>query len=428
MTFCRVNSSLEAAPTRKRRLRGADTTSEVMRFLFLHNNFPGQFKNLAPAFAKRPGWSAAAIGGPTSRALPDIPLVKTTSRRPRSGHPFASEFESDVARAEQAMYAAASLRSEGFAPDVVIGHSGWGLMLPMREIFPKARIVSYCEWYYGAGGADIGFDPEFPAPTLDSRIRLRARNAGIALGALEADVRVSPTYWQRKQFPEAMRRRIHVAHDGVDPAPLDAAPPRFALPDGETVLPGEEIVTFVTRSLEPYRGFHIFCRALRRILARRPTARALIVGNDGVSYGMQSQMGGWRKQMRSELGDAVDWRRVHFLGRVPYKSFCSLLKVSSAHVYLTYPFVLSWSLIEALMAGCLVVASDTDPVREVIRDGENGVLTPFFDVESLADRVIEALADPARHDARRATARRLARRDFDFATVAEPAWRELALG
>lgn len=400
-----------------------------MQILFIHNNFPGQFKNLAPAFARRPGISVTAIGGPTSRALPKIPLVKTAVLPPlRSAHPFASEFEFDVGRSEQAMYAAVSLRTEGFSPDIVIGHSGWGLMLPMREIFPKSRIISYCEWYYGARDADVGFDPEFLAPTLDSRIRLRARNAGIALAALEADLRVSPTYWQRHQFPDSIRNQIQVTHDGVDPTILDAASDRLALRNGEIVSAGDEIVTFVTRSLEPYRGFHIFCRALRRILAKRPGARALIVGSDDVSYGRQSKTGSWRKQLIDELGGSVDWNRVHFLGRVPYEAFCTLLKVSRVHVYLSYPFVLSWSLIEALMAGCFVVASDTAPVREVIRDGENGLLTSFFDPDVLADLVIDALADPARHVARRATARRLARRDFDFATVAEPAWNRLALG
>jgi len=181
---------------------------------------------------------------------------------------------------------------------------------------------------------------------------------------------------------------------------------QFPLPDGRALTSTSQVITFVARNLEPLRGYHIFMRALPEILRACPQAEVVIVGGDDVSYGARPQDGrSWKEVFRSEVADAVDWRRVHFVGRLSYDAYLQLLQVSAAHVYLTYPFVLSWSLVEAMSAGCLIIASDTAPLRDVVRHGDNGMLVPFFDVRQLSATVVDALRRPQAYGALRARAR-----------------------
>jgi glycosyltransferase involved in cell wall biosynthesis len=378
-----------------------------MNILFLHQNMPGQFKHLAPALARDPAHRVVFL---TRREEGDLPGVRRVSYQPartaREGtHHYVRLYENSVLHGQQVVRACLDLAREGFRPDLVIAHPGWGEALFLRDVFPRAVMLNYCEFYYHGRGADVGFDPETPAD-LDSVCRARARNAHLLLSLEACDHGLSPTLWQRDQHPQALRQKISVIFDGIDTGVVrpDAAA-RFVLPDGGVLTRDDEVVTYVARNLEPYRGFPSFMRAVPGILAARPAARVVIVGGDEVSYGQSAPDGqSWRERMLAEVGP-LDPARVQMLGRVGYRDFLSLLQVSSAHVYLTVPFVLSWSCMEALAAGCLVVGSRTPPVQEVIEHGRNGLLADFLDPQAIAAQVVAALADRAGHAAMRARAR-----------------------
>lgn len=368
-----------------------------MKVLFVHNNFPAQFKNLAAALSSLPDVELAAIGSQTARQVENVKLHRYRVDAPELSmtHPFARRFDLECRRAEQVLYASIALAKNGFSPNTILAHGGWGEALPLRHAFPHARIISYCEFYYQADGLDIGFDPEFPAPGIDGLVGLQLKNATTLLSVVESDDCIAPTKWQRSTFPAELQDKIKILHEGIDTDLVrpDAAA-NYQLQNGKILTADSEVVTFVARNLEPLRGYHVFMRALPQILQSRPNAEVIIIGGDGVSYG-QAPYGetSWKSTYLDEVRDKIDMRRVHFEGRVSYDQYIRALQVSSAHVYLTYPFVLSWSLLEALSAGCVVIASDTGPVQEVI-DGSNGILVPFFDTRLLSERVIAALTYP----------------------------------
>jgi glycosyltransferase involved in cell wall biosynthesis len=388
-----------------------------MNFLFVHNNFPAQFLHAARALARSPADKVAGIGCHTARAMRGIKLLKYAMPEGdvRGTHPFARRFDVECRRAEQVMYALTSLKADGFVPDVIAAHPGWGETLPVRTIFPNARLLVYCEYYYGTRNRDVAFDLEFPEFGIDGHVGVHLKNASTLLALAECDQGLSPTNWQRSTYPSEYQDRISVIHEGVDVKHVVPDPnASYRLPTGRILTPADEVVTFVARNLEPLRGYHIFMRALPRILDRRPRAHVLIVGGHGTSYGAEPPPGQtWQGLFLKEVAAHIDPRRVHFTGSVLHTEYLRILQISSAHVYLTYPFVLSWSMIEAMSAGCLVIGSDTPPVREVI-DGRNGILVPFFDIEQLSARVIEALAHPRRFADFRARARRTALEQFDM--------------
>jgi glycosyltransferase involved in cell wall biosynthesis len=272
----------------------------------------------------------------------------------------------------------------------------------------------------------VGFDPPGPV-SLDDACRVRTLNAAQLLSLEQADWGQTPTRWQASRFPDWARPHISVVHEGVDTAQIRRQPDtRFALPDGRTLQPGDEVVTFVARGLEPYRGFPTFMRSLPAILAVRPAAQVVIVGGEEPHYGVAPREGGtWKAVLLAELGERLDLARVHFTGKIPHAALQALMSLSSAHVYLTYPFVLSWSMLEAMASECLVIGSATPPVEEVIVHGENGLLVDFFSPDAVADAVIGALADPAAHAHLRAAARRTVVERYDLRSVCLP--QQLAL-
>jgi glycosyltransferase involved in cell wall biosynthesis len=380
-----------------------------MNFLFIHQNFPAQFASLATFLAQQPQHRVAAIGSNTAKAVPGVMLSRYAldlSDVP-SVHTFARRFDIECRRAEQIIYIGSDLLASGFVPDAVFVHCGWGESLPVRALFPRAKIVTYCEYFYRGDGLDVNFDPEWPAMSLDGLVGLRARNASTLLALAETDIAISPTAWQRATFPTDAQQKIHVRHEGIDVETARPDPTAgLVLPDGTVVHAGDEVVTYVSRNLEPMRGYHVFMRSLPQVLQQRPRARVIIVGGDGVSYGLSPASGTtWKDTFLNEVRPYLDVSRVHFLGRVPYDAFIRILQVSQVHVYLTYPFVLSWSLLEAMSAGCLVVGSATGPLQEVI-DGRNGLLVDFFDIAGLAERISQALANPTRYEPMRQEARR----------------------
>jgi glycosyltransferase involved in cell wall biosynthesis len=397
--------------------------------LFVHTNFPGQYKLLAKHLAAQPGMRVFAIGSQTARAMEHVQLQRYQLRGTagRTVHSFAQRFELECRRAEQVMYAATALKLDGMAPKLIFVHPGWGESLPLRELFPDAKICVYCEFYYNAHGADVGFDPEFQGYGVDGQTRIRLRNAATLLALADADLGIAPTAWQRSLFPAEFQDKIRVLHDGIDIDPAAQAARAFTharLP--RPLTPQDEVLTFVARSLEPYRGFHVFMRALPAILAARPKAQVCIVGGDDVSYGSAPAQGGsWKDVMLRELEGCLPMQRVHFLDRVPHEQLLALFQLSRAHVYLTYPFVLSWSLLEAMAASCAVLASDVAPVREVIRDGDNGILVPFFDINALATRAIDMLGAPAQFAHLRRKAAASIRKAYDFDTCVRPQFQKL---
>lgn len=396
-----------------------------MKILFVHNNFPAQFVHLAPALKAR-GHEVAALGSQTARPIAGIPLSKYGMKRGTTPGivPLAVRYEADCLRGAAAARLADAMKQKGFAPDLVIGHNGWGETLFLDDVWPGVKQLLYAEFYTGARGLDVGFDPEFGPMDLDNAIRVRAKNGALAMSTMAATRAVSPTQFQRDTFPEDIRRRIEVIHDGIDTrSAAPRAEARLAIPGTDIVFkPGDEVVTNINRHLEPLRGLHILLRALPKVLAERPNAHVVIIGDHGgVAYGLPAPEGrSWKDIYLHELEGRLDLSRVHFLGRVPRQTYLDALAVSAAHVYLTYPFVLSWSLLEALSAGCVVIASDTAPVREAVQHERNGVMVDFFDVDGLSARIVHALAAPEAHRALREQARADAVARYDLKTVCLP--------
>ena len=399
-----------------------------MHVLFLHQNFPGQFPHLVRLLQQVPGVGLTAITSSENRNPELVRTLRFNAKRIEFGTPgrLSRHFASRVGVGEQVAKIMLGLRAEGYAPDIVIGHIGWGETLFVRDVWPAAKMILYAEFFYTETGADVGFDPEFDARTDPTgAFAIRTKNAAFLVSLADADVAVAPTQWQASRFPREFRRKLAVIHEGIDTdrtAPDPEA--RFALPDGGPVLTrADEVITFVNRNLEPYRGYHVFMRALAPILAARPQARAVIVGGDGVSYGLPPPgKTSWKQVFLAEMKGRLPLDRVHFVGAIPYSQLLSLLQVSAAHVYLTYPFVLSWSMLDAMSAGALVIGSKTAPVEEVIRHGENGLLVDFFDHARLAETVIEVLGDPTRFTPLREAARDTVRKTYDLKRVCLPKW------
>ncbi|CUH51061.1 glycosyltransferase family 4 protein [Shimia marina] len=401
-----------------------------MKILFIHQNFPGQFKHLAPALVAR-GHDVRSITLRVKEAG-DWKGVKlypyAIKRKPAQGlHPWLVDFETKMLRAESCYAAARQLRDqEGYTPDVIVAHPGWGESMFLRDLWPTARIGLYAELYYTLNDTDTGFDPEFPKPNADTEsIRLRLKNINNMMHRQSADLAISPTRFQAETFPDDYQDIISVIHDGIDTAQVAPnADANLTLPDGTILTREDEVITFVNRNLEPYRGYHVFMRALPDLLKARPNARVLMVGGDDVSYGAPPPQGKtWKQIYIDEVRGKIptpNWERVHFLGKVPYDQFLSMLQISRAHVYLTYPFVLSWSLLEAMAIGAPIIASDTAPVKEVITHGETGRLFPFFDGARMVEEICTVLESPKMREDMATASRNFAVTHYDLETVCLP--------
>lgn len=366
-----------------------------MRVLFLHNVFPGQFRHLAAELARDPANEVVFATAGSGGALPGVRRLTYGGARPVQAaiHPYLRWMEGAVLTGQAVYRLCHRLKQEGFVPDVVCAHSGWGPALYVKELFPRCRLVGYFEWFYQAGGADTAFLDQALSP--DDRCRVATRNAALLMDLANTDAAITPTRFQRDRFPERLRPLLTILHDGVDTNFFRPDPTaRLRLP-GLDLAHAAEIVTYATRGMEPYRGFPQFLRAVALLQRRRPGLHVVIAGDDRVHYGERLPAGdSWKCRMLTELPE-LDLSRLHFVGTLPAEQYRRLLQASSAHVYLTVPFVLSWSLLDALACGCRVVASDTEPVRELIADRGNGLLADFLSPASIAERVEEALTDRA---------------------------------
>ena len=404
----------------------------ALEVLLVHPNFPGQFRRIGAALARMPGVKVVGVGDSSwmngTSPLPGVPVIGYPAPPPSSAstHPYARKFDEAVRRGQQVVETLAAHKQRGLEPDVILAHPGWGDAFFLRDFFPGTKVIGLFEYFYRPRGADVGFDPESPS-RLEDIFRLRALNATQLLALDSCDEGYCPTHWQRSLFPRMWQERLSVLHEGIDTRVV--APDHYVkvtLGDGIGVRPGDEVLTFVSRNLEPYRGYHVFMRALPAILAARPNCRVLIVGAEGNAYGPPPGNGRNHRQMYlDEVADKIDLSRVHFMGQLAYGDYLKVLQVSRLHVYLTYPFILSWSMLEAMSAGCLVLGSATPPVEEVLTDGENGLLFPFHSHDTLARRAIEALAEPAAFAPLRQRARETIVARYDFETVSLPAYLQM---
>lgn len=387
-----------------------------MNLLFVHQNFPSQYIHLLKALASSGCHKLVGLGLQASdQSLPKgVTHIRYGLDRANAEaiHPLAMETESKVIRGEACARAAHSLNAQGFRPDLICAHPGWGEALFLKEIWPDAPMLCYQEFYYRTQGFDCAFDSEMqPTRTWEQRARTQMKNANLLLSLQASSWNVTPTQFQRSSFPDNWQSRFSVIHDGIDTAkacPADA-PLTLNLPDGTQLQSGMPVVTFVNRRIEPYRGCHTMIRAIPSLQQQNPEAHLVIVGaTEGVSYGARCPEGEWRDRFLAEIEGQYDPSKVHFTGTIAHQQFLALLKVSAAHVYLTYPFVLSWSLLEAMACGCPVVGSATPPVMEVVEHGLNGLLVDFFKPQDLAAAITDLLNNREQAAALGARARQMA--------------------
>jgi glycosyltransferase involved in cell wall biosynthesis len=387
--------------------------------LFVHNNLPAQFRDLIEALLAR-GVPCFGIGGHYAPGLPGLTMVRYRLPRGTGKDVFdlAIRAEADLIRARGALEAARWLKSQGHEPAIIVGHPGWGETSLLAHVFPEAKQLLYSEFFYGGRNTDIDFDPEFWDGDEERQIRGKAKGPVMSMALADAAAIVAPTEFQASCLPPVFRERTRVIHEGVDVEairPGRAAP--FPLPDGRVLAPGTPVITHINNKMEPLRGLHILARALPRLLAEAPDAHVLIIGDEASrGYGLTAPDGRtWKQVIFEPLAAQLDMSRVHLLGRVEHERMLAALRLSTAHVYYTYPFVLSWSLLEAMASGCYVIGSDTAPLHDAIQDGVNGKLLPFFDVDALSEALIAACRAPQASAPLRAAARETAVASFSRA-------------
>jgi glycosyltransferase involved in cell wall biosynthesis len=365
-----------------------------LNYLFLHPNFPGQYKHIVAKLAREKKNQVVFICQRSNSPIPGVRKIKVRFV-PVHGigvHRYIEQFELSLYKAQLIWDVCHKLKAEGFIPDVMCAHPGWGDSLFLKDVFTSTPLLNYCEFFYKPFGADVDFDPHGKV-ALDTPARIRIKNVNNLINLDACDKGVTPTKWQHSVHPKEYQSKITVLHDGID---TDLLSPRkgchFKLPDGTIVHQGDEIITYIARNLEPYRGFPSFMRAMEILLKERPECHVLIIGSDDVSYSRKLPDGKtYKETMLEEV--SIDDSRVHFLGYLPYTEMIKVLLVSKAHVYLTHPFALSWSMLEAMALKCLVIGSATAPVEEVIEHGRNGLLVDFFSPQEIAKTIIDVFED-----------------------------------
>lgn len=404
-----------------------------MRILLVHPNFPSQLRSIAAALSGNPAHEVAFLTMAEQGEMPGVRKILYKPKRepaPQTHH-YIRPFEAAILQGQAAYETMLEEKQKGWIPDLIFGHAGWGPTLFLKDLFPGTPLALNFEWYYHAHGTDCDFDPSDPV-TADDEARIRIKNACLLSELASADAGLCPTRFQYEQYPAHLRQRLIISHEGIDtnffkPDPeekLILPKPTPDNPDNKLDLSGHpEIVTYATRGMEPYRGFPQFIEAAHLLLRQRPNVQIVIAGDDRVAYGKAAPEGTSYKQMMLEKFP-LDEERVHFVGSLPYGEYVKLLKCTTAHVYLTRPFVLSWSMLEAMSCEGLVVGSDTAPVQEVITNGINGLLVDFFRPDQLAQTLNNILDRPRDFDLIRKKAREtvLARYDFGSCLQQRLAW------
>jgi glycosyltransferase involved in cell wall biosynthesis len=397
-----------------------------MKILFAHRVYPGQFRNLLTCLAADSRHQVKYLAYQLHD--PPLPAIEVgryePSRRPHeSVHPCMSSTEQAILFGQAAYRIAVRFKNQGFEPDLIFGHSGWGPTLYLQDLFPRAVCLSYFEWFYRSRGSSHGFHPNIPL-TADFEQQIRTKNVPILLDLVTSQAGVTPTQWQQQQFPAEFRHKIEVIHDGVDCEFFSPQSQGLHLPRVGLDLRGKsQIVTYVATGMEPMRGFPEFMKAVSRLQRYCPQCEIVVVGQDRTEYSNPLASGKTYRQLMLELFP-FDLSRLHFPGRLSLEEYREVLRASSVHVYLTFPFILSWSLLEAMACGCVLIGSATPPVEEVVQEGQNGLLVNFFDIPGLAEKIAGVLENPTtylplRSNARetvlqRYEAREMLRRQMDF--------------
>lgn len=383
-----------------------------MKILFLHRNFPGQFKYLAMELAQDVNNEVCFItNNNTTRTTARIRKIvyKLKRKVPKDCHRYLRFYEDAIIHGQAVAEVLIQMKTQGYKPDIIYGHT-WGCTLFVKDIFPDVPLVCYFEWFYNPEGADVGFDGEYVG--VDTRAKLQCKNSHLLLDLLNCDFGISPTEWQKAQFPKEFQNKIKVLHEGIDTnicCPKDNAIFEF---NGKRFTKEDEILTYATRGMEEYRGFPEFMKTVEQLQKIRPNMQVIIGGEDRVCYGCHLKNDTFKQKMLRELD--LDLSRIHFVGNLPYAEYIKLLQVSRCHVYLTYPFVLSWSLLEAMATGCCIVASDTAPVKEVIQNNFNGILVDFYDIDLLVKNVNLILNNPENYSNIRTSARKTINEKFEL--------------
>ena len=397
-----------------------------MKLLFVHQNMPGQYRELITWLAARPeGHEIYFLTQRSDVKLPGVTTVtyKAHHQPAKDAYGLSKDWEAAAGTGIGAALAARQLKdTRGWSPDIIIGHTGWGELTFLKEVWPDVPMIGFFEYFYRTSGGLVGFDPDNP-PNDQAGFFAQARNTVPYTNIHTVDLGHTPTYWQRDRFPERFHDRMYVCHDGIRTDRLQPDP-EASISLGRLDRPltrDDEVITYVARNMERARGFHIMMRALPKILKERPNARVLMIGGNETSYGAESKHPeGLRGEMEDELQGQIDWSRVHFLGRVPYDALCDIIRISRCHIYLTMPFVLSWSLLEAMSMQATVVAADVAPVREAVTHGETGMLVDFFDRDALGAQVVDAVANPGSYAHLGPNARAHVVETYDFLTRCLP--------
>ena len=412
------------------------------KILFLHQNFPGQYKHLAPELAKIKGYDVYTLSldstntyslADLKKSLTNITHYKysiTQSNTPGTNR-LAIEFETKMIRASAVLKRALELKEDGFEPDLLIIHPGWGEGFVLKEVWPQSKVINYFEFYYNTKDSDVDFDlkeDSRPNYDIDLRTRLVARNAPFLSACNQSDLMISPTKFQKSTAPIEYQNKIKVIHDGVDTNILKSKPDASITLTSESntnkksLTRKNKIIAFVNRNLEPYRGYHSFMRSLPEVIKKHPDAYILIVGGSDVSYGAKPKGDlSYKDLYYNEIKDKIpENNNIIFLGFVKYNLLISILDIASVHVYLTYPFVLSWSMLESMALGGLVLGSKTSPVEEVIKHNKNGLLVDFFDHKSISRNINSILDKPDKYESMRIEARKTIIKDYDLHTKCLP--------
>jgi len=378
-----------------------------MKFLFSHRNFPAQFRHILIELSKDYNNEIIFITGTKNNVqIKGVKKIEYNLKRqvPPNCHRYIREYEESINHGQAAAEIAISLKKQGFTPDVIYAHP-WGNSMFFKDVFPDVPLINFCEWYYNSKNCDMDFDGKIL--NEDTLAKNRCKNAQLLIDMVSCDMGICPTDWQKRQFPKNFHNKIEVIHDGVDTDYFIANNnAELKIPNSDVILSKKDkVVTYATRGMELYRGFPQFMMMVEKLLKKRKDAQVVIGGEDRICYGAKLANNKTYKQLMLEKLD-LDLSRIHFTGGLPYGEYKKLLQISSAHIYLTYPFVLSWSMLEAMSTECIVIGSKTPPVEEVIQDNYNGLLVDFFNIDELLNKVEYALDNQDKLEALRRNARK----------------------
>lgn len=361
-----------------------------MNYLFLHRNFPSQFRYIVESLAKDPNNNVVFIAHDAECLIDGVKSYRYDTKRkiPDNSHRYTKFYEESIIHAQGTAEIAITLKQQGFIPDIICGHS-WGPTMYMKDIFPDTPLLCYFEWFYNSKNSDFDFKKK--NAYVDELAKLRSRNAPFLIDLYSCDAGISPTQFQFKQIPKDFHSKIKVLHDGIDTdfySPDDHA--KFLIKDKNLVFTKQdEVVTYGTRGMEEIRGFPEFMEAASILLKKRPNLHIIVAGKDRVVYGTPLKDTTYKTIMLEKLD--FDMNRIHFVDSLPYNEYVNLLRISSAHIYMTYPFVCSWSLPDSMSCACPVIASRTPPVMEFIEDKKEGLLFDFFNIDEQVEKIEYAL-------------------------------------